>query len=130
MAIYRVRKRNGAIVSFDKERIETAIKKAIEASDGSDFSNVSTLTDEIVAWVEEKNGTEIPDVEVIQDTVEKVLIKRGHDTVAKNYILYRQKRSEVRHEKNVVIEVGKTMEEYLGKTDWRVNANANSGYSL
>ena len=31
---------------------------------------------------------------------------------------------------SVVVEVGKTMEEYLEKSDWRVNANANSGYSL
>jgi ribonucleoside-triphosphate reductase len=32
--------------------------------------------------------------------------------------------------KNVTVEVGNTMEEYLNKADWRVNANANSGYSL
>lgn len=30
----------------------------------------------------------------------------------------------------VVVEVQNSMEEYLHKSDWRVNANANSGYSL
>jgi ribonucleoside-triphosphate reductase len=50
--------------------------------------------------------------------------------VAKAFILYRQKRTEARDDANVMIEVGKTMEEYLEKSDWRVNANANSGYSL
>jgi hypothetical protein len=42
---------------------------------------------------------------VIQDEVEEALIKEGHDKVAKSYILYRQKRTEQRSDKNVVIEV-------------------------
>lgn len=50
--------------------------------------------------------------------------------VAKAYILYRKKREESRDENRVMVEVGKTMDEYLDKSDWRVNANANSGYSL
>jgi ribonucleoside-triphosphate reductase len=76
--------------------------------------------------VEKKVGKNIPDVEIIQDVVEEVLIKNGHDTVAKNYILYRKTREQQRKAKNVVVEVGKSMEEYLNKSDWRVNANANS----
>ncbi len=44
--------------------------------------------------------------------------------------MYRKKRSEIRTESSVVVEVEKTMEEYLNRADWRVNANANSGYSL
>lgn len=50
--------------------------------------------------------------------------------IAKAFILYRKKRSEIRTESSVVVEVKKTMEEYLDRADWRVNANANSGYSL
>jgi ribonucleoside-triphosphate reductase len=57
--------------------------------------------------------------------VEKVLIKEGHDTVAKAYIIYRQKRAESRASKKIVVEVGQTMDEYLNQTDWRVNANSN-----
>ncbi len=70
-------------------------------------------------------GKEIPDVEVIQDTVEQILIKEGHDKVAKAYILYRKQREQSRAEANVVVEVGKTMDEYLDQSDWRVNANSN-----
>jgi ribonucleoside-triphosphate reductase len=58
------------------------------------------------------------------------LVKEGHDTVAKAYIIYRQKRSESRAQEKVVIEVGKTMDEYLDQSDWRVNENANQGFSL
>jgi len=39
--------------------------------------------------------------------------------------LYREKRSQSRESKKVVVEVGKTMDEYLQQTDWRVNANSN-----
>jgi ribonucleoside-triphosphate reductase (formate) len=50
--------------------------------------------------------------------------------VAKAYILYREKRAQSREARKVVVEVGKTMDEYLQQTDWRVNANSNQGYSL
>lgn len=50
--------------------------------------------------------------------------------MAKAYIVYRQKRAANRADEKVVVEVGQTMDEYIQKTDWRVNANANQGYSL
>lgn len=67
---------------------------------------------------------------MIQDTVESVLIRHGYDALAKAYILYREQHRAIREERSVVVEVGNTMEEYLHRSDWRVNANANSGYSL
>lgn len=130
MAIYKVKKRNGAIVSFDRSKIENAIKLSIQSVGGTDYSNVETITDKIIETVLTKAGNEIPDVEMIQDAVEQVLIKEGHDTVAKAYILYREKRAQSREARKVVVEVGKTMDEYLQQTDWRVNANSNQGYSL
>ena len=48
----------------------------------------------IVTDIEASIGNEIPDVEKVQDTVEKILIKEGHDTLAKAYILYREKRAQ------------------------------------
>jgi len=125
MAIYKVKKRNGAIVSFDRSKIEKVIKRAIESVGGTDYSKIEHMTNIVIEIVIEKVGNEIPDVEIIQDAVEQVLIKEGHDTVAKAFILYRQKRSESREAKKVVVEVGKTMDEYLQQTDWRVNANSN-----
>lgn len=125
MAIYKVRKRNGAIVSFDRNKIENAIKRAIESVGGTDHSKVEIIAEKVIESVLANVGNEIPDVEMIQDAVEKTLIKEGHDTVAKAFILYRQKRAESREARKVVVEVGKTMDEYLQQTDWRVNANSN-----
>jgi ribonucleoside-triphosphate reductase len=125
MAIYKMRKRNGAIVSFDQAKIEHAIKRAIEAVGETDFSYVSDLVSQVTQEVETRIGKEIPDVETIQDSVEHVLIREGHASLAKAYIIYREKRAESREEKKVVIEVGNTMDEYLSQSDRRVNANSN-----
>ena len=130
MAIYKVRKRNGAIIDFDISRIENAIKKAIEAVGGTDFKEVPNLAKKVSDEVEKKANKDIPNVEVIQDTVEQVLVKEGHDTVAKAFIIYRQKRAESRSNQSVVVEVEKTMGEYLDNLDWRINENANIGYSI
>ena len=52
MAIYKIRKRNGAIVTFERSKIENAVKSAIEAVGGSDFSRVVEMTDKIVGLAE------------------------------------------------------------------------------
>jgi ribonucleoside-triphosphate reductase len=53
------------------------------------------------------------------------LIKEEFVEAAKAFIIYREKRNESRATKNVVVEVGNTMDEYLYQSDWRVNANSN-----
>lgn len=88
------------------------------------------MTDEIIDITELRYPVELPTIENIQDIVEEVLIKHEHDQVAKAYILYREKRAELRSDQSVMLDVEKTMGEYLDRSDWRVNANANSGYSL
>ncbi len=130
MPIYKVQKRNWSITTFDKSKIENAIKASIKASWWKNLDEIKNITINVINLIEIEIWKDIPSVELIQDKVEEVLIKEWHDEVAKNYILYRQKRLEARTDRNVVIEVWKSIEEYLTKADWRVNANANSGYSL
>lgn len=129
MAIFKVKKRNGSIATFDAEKIKKAIKNAIIAAGGNDFTGLDDIVSDVIKNLISKGET-IPEVETVQDVVEETLIKEGHDTVAKKYILYREQRRLSREVRNVTVEVGNTMEEYLNKADWRVNANANSGYSL
>ena len=130
MSLYKIQKRNWAIVTFDRVKIEEAIKKTIKATWWEDFSHVQNIVNMVITIIQAKIKDNIPTVEQIQDEIEEVLIKEGHDEVAKAFIIYREKRSETRSDKDVVVEVGKSMDEYLEKSDWRVNANANSGYSL
>lgn len=130
MKIFKVKKRNGSFVTFDEVKIQNAIRKAIVSVWWSDFSEIENITKKIVKQIAKKVWESIPWVEDIQDSVEEVLIKEWHDKVAKSYILYRQKRNEARSTRDVVVDVWNTMQEYLNRSDWRVNANANSGYSL
>ena len=94
----QVRKRNGSIVDFDKVRIQQAIEKAALSTEQRDLSFIIPLTDEVVQLIETEflEEDQAPDVEKIQDVVEKTLMKDGFYEIAKAYILYREQRSEQR----------------------------------
>ena len=95
--ITNIVKRTGAKVPFHQGRITNAIYRAAVAVGGRDRSIAEMLSDQVVAMLEERaTPDQIPSVEEIQDTVEKVLIENGHAQTAKAYILYRQERTRQR----------------------------------
>ncbi len=101
MAITLVRKRSGSIADFERSRIESAISRAYKANNVPiDDIALSQLVDRIVLIAEEQFSSEelIPSVEDIQNIVEKEIATKGDFEVAKDYILYRQKRAEARYE--------------------------------
>ncbi|MBT3817650.1 MAG: ribonucleoside triphosphate reductase [Candidatus Magasanikbacteria bacterium] len=130
MPLHKIQKRNGAIVDFDIEKIEKAIHSTLKAVGTDDNEKACAIAKDVCVAAEDLYNDKIPTVEQVQDIVEEVLIKHEYVEAAKAYILYRAKRGEAREQRNVVIEVGKTVSEYLDKLDWRVNANSNQGYSL
>ena len=112
--IRSIRKRDGRIVDFQQGKIAAAIGKAFKAVGRDDAKTSSELAGRVVKIAEEKFPSAIPGVEDIQDIVERVLIDAGHADVAKAYIIYRQKRSEIRAAKA-----------YLGiKDDLKLSVNA------
>lgn len=130
MPLYKIQKRSGAIVDFELGKIQNAIVKAAEAVGLNDPLIPETLVQDVAIELEETYSDQIPTVEQIQDVVEDVLIRYDYADMAKAYILYREKRREAREDRNVVVEVEKTVADYLNRADWRVNANSNQGYSL
>ncbi|MEM1530028.1 MAG: vitamin B12-dependent ribonucleotide reductase, partial [Candidatus Bathyarchaeia archaeon] len=102
MPVSLIRKRDGRIVEFDPTKITNAIHKAIVAVKGEDGELAARLSAQVVAIVEEEFKGRIPSVEDVQNIVERVLIKNGYDAVAKAYILYRQKRAELREQKRLL----------------------------
>jgi len=130
MPVYKIQKRNGSIVDFKLEKIEDALNQAARATGKHDEIIAQVLAEDVYSRLEEEFIDKIPTVEEVQDIVEDMLIQYGYAETAKAYILYREKRREVREDRNVVVEVEKTIQEYLDKLDWRVNANSNQGYSL
>ena len=105
LKITQIRKRDGRIVPFNNEKITSAIYRAILATGGRDRPLAESLSARVAELLDEKYGPEaIPAVEDVQDIVERVLVENGQAKVAKNYIIYRQKRAEIRLEKQRVLE--------------------------
>jgi ribonucleoside-triphosphate reductase len=94
-----VKKRDGEIVTFDKSKISNAIYQAAKAVGGEDSVLAEKLANEVILYLYTKKGHETPEVEEIQDAVEKTLIENGHARTAKAYILYRKQREILRKKK-------------------------------
>ncbi len=92
-------KRSGAVVPFNPDRIANAIYRAAVSVGGRDRETANRLASDVVNVLGEITPPrEHPGIELIQDTVEKVLIENGHARVAKAYILYRDEQSKKRRE--------------------------------
>ncbi|MDR1982667.1 MAG: ribonucleoside triphosphate reductase [Holosporaceae bacterium] len=125
-----VLKRNGAKVDFDPEKIVNAVKRA--GFETGEFSEADArhITFKVIKVLKYRGNQETPDIEQIQDIVEQVLINENYFKTARAYIIYREKRGEIRRDKKNLVDVVLSINEYLDRLDWRVKANANQGYSL
>ncbi len=102
--ITKLEKRDGRTKDFKPEKITQAIYKATEAVGESNFELAKDLCRKVIEILEKKLSPEkIPTVEEVQDIVEKVLIETGQARIAKAFILYRQKRAEIRKEKQSIL---------------------------
>jgi ribonucleoside-diphosphate reductase alpha chain len=117
MEISEIKKRDGNIVKFEKSKIASAIFKAAKSVGGEDQEEAERLVEKAVQELSQVEG--IPTVEQVQDSVEKALIEAGHAKTAKAYIVYRQKRAELREEKMKVLEKA-----YLDEVDKAFDLNA------
>lgn len=122
-------KRDGRLVTFDAAKIEAAIARAGQASGEFQPHEAERITrlvvDRLVA-----QGELVPTIEKIQDTVEVSLMAAGWYRTSRAYIVYREQRARLRRDHKTVVDVENAINEYLDRRDWRVNANANQGYSL
>jgi ribonucleoside-triphosphate reductase len=133
MGLDKVIKRDGSVVPFDRKQIENAIFKAAKATQsGESKAWAEMVSCAVTGLLDERwqDPEQPPHVEDVQDTVEEVLIKTGKPKIAKAYILYREKRAEVRQTKRMLLDSEKLVEDYLQISDWRVNENSNMNYSL
>ena len=89
-----VTKRNGENEEYQGRKIVDAMRKAFESGEESiaeaDLQKILERVEELIA------GKEQPQVEEIQDCVEQALMESGHFQVAKRYILYRERRAQLR----------------------------------
>jgi ribonucleoside-triphosphate reductase len=128
--IKKIKKRDGRVVGFDVTKIERAIWLAAKAAGGKNKGRARYLAGLTIKELEKRfNATIIPEVEQVQDIVEKILLKYGHAKTYKAFCLYRDLHGELRDISSLV-DSDELIEKYLGKDDWRVKENANMTYSL
>lgn len=96
MSVKEIRKRDGRVVPFEKEKVTDAIFKAAQVVGGRDREIAERLAGEVVTVLDERYAGTAPCAEDIQDVVKKVLMEHGHVKTAKAYILYRKQKEELR----------------------------------
>ncbi|HIH50069.1 MAG: ribonucleoside-diphosphate reductase subunit alpha [Candidatus Micrarchaeaceae archaeon] len=97
MVVQKIRKRDGSLVDFDASKISAVIGKAIVAVRGKALEpEVKALTDRVVVRINQLYAEGITEVESVQDIVEQTLMAEHYYDVAKAYILYRERHSQIR----------------------------------
>jgi len=96
-----IRKRDGRLVPFDKKKIASAIFKAAKAVGGENRELAEELAEAGAFYLRRNYSGSVPNIEEVQDIVEKILIETGHARTAKAYILYRDSRARKRQELKV-----------------------------
>ena len=122
-----LRKRDGRLVAFELVKIERALTAAGNASGEFVAAQAAALAELVLARL---LSHETLDVEQVQDQVERVLMEAYYYATARAYIVYREQHGRLRRDRKAIVEVAASMNEYLSREDWRVQANANQGYSL
>ena len=119
----QVIKRDGRLVEFDPKKIERAILAAFEDVDGEISDYAKDKAENIASYIEGYylDVDETPNIEDIQDLVEKGLMATKRKDVAKAYILYREERNKIRNSNSQLM---KAIKEKIEASDVQ-NQNAN-----
>lgn len=129
--ITKVVKRSGRVVKFDEKKIAKAVEKAfLETGEGGAKEAVK-VADKVAKLISKgaKRGY-VPEIEEIQDMVERVLMILDFEETAKAYILYREQHRKVRETKEILKEAVDLVDDYINENSWLVKENSNMGFSL
>ncbi|OGB17355.1 MAG: ribonucleoside triphosphate reductase [Burkholderiales bacterium RIFCSPLOWO2_12_67_14] len=123
-------KRGGQREPFNAHKIGAALARAGAASGEFDEPEAALLCAQVIKVLIHRFRGEAPHIEQVQDVVEQTLIAANHFKTARAYIVYREQHARLRTDRQTLVDVESSINEYLTRADWRVNANANQGYSL
>ena len=123
-------KRDGRRAPFTLAKIASAIARAGAATGEVDAVEADRLAEAVGLALALRDDRGDPGIESIQDAVERTLAASGWFDTARAYIVHRERHARLREGKKTLVDVAASIDEYLEQRDWRVNANANQGYSL
>jgi anaerobic ribonucleoside-triphosphate reductase len=123
-----IKKRDGRVVEFDSSKIKSAILKAGNATAEFGEREAKKLTLRVLTLAHDLRLGPIPEVEEIQDIVERILLDSPYHKSAKAYILYREQHAQIRA---IATKASVDLvENYIRKLDWKISENSNMRYSL
>lgn len=123
----RIVKRDGRDEPFASARIASALARAGAASGEFDEDEAQLLTARVLKVLRHRYGGAAPTVEQVQDIVEQALVDANHLVTFRAYVAYRDQHRRLREDRKTLVDVGAAIDEYVGRADWRVQANANQG---
>ena len=124
----KIKKRDGRVEDFDSSKITAAIAQAGHVTGEFYEREAKKLTLRVLTLAHQLRPGPIPEVEEIQDIVERVLLDSPFYKTAKAYILYREQHARIRQiatKANVDL-----VNYYIDKMDWKIKENSNMSYSL
>lgn len=123
-----IKKRDGRVVEFDSTKISSAIAQAGKVTGEFGEREARKLTLRSLTLAHDLRLGPLPEVEEIQDIVERVLLDSPFYKTAKAYILYREQHTQIR---NILAKANVDLvENYIQNLDWKINENSNMAYSL
>lgn len=127
----KIRKRSGRLVKFEEKKIVSAVTGAFrETGEGTERDAKKVVAKVVSLLKRDFRSGEVPTVEDVQDTVERVLMILDFEETAKAYILYREEHRRIREMEEALDSSTDLVDKYLQEMDWRVKENANMAYSL
>ncbi|MDH4330144.1 MAG: ribonucleoside triphosphate reductase [Candidatus Moranbacteria bacterium] len=129
--VKKIIKRSGRVVPFKQEKVVAAVLKAFKETGEGAEKEAEKVGAKVVQMLNKqyRDGS-VPEIEEVQDVVEKVLMVLDFDETAKAYILYRDQHRKVRETKDALKDAIDLVEGYISESDWRVKENSNMGFSL
>ena len=94
--IQSIIKRDGRVVLYDQNKIAAAILRSMEVSGDGNAADAARVANDVQHDLERRFSSQAPNIEAIQDTVERQLMNHGFNAAAKAYILYRANRTRAR----------------------------------
>ena len=127
--MFKVKKRDGRIEEFNKDRIVRGIYKSATGVGGTDKARAIEIADEVVKRLEKKySGKEYIKTSVIADVVAQTLIDMGHTKTSIAYKLFMDLKHQVKNIKSL-IDADTLVKNYIDMEDWQVKENSNMSYS-
>ena len=127
--MFKVKKRDGRIVPFKRERLETGIFKAAESVGGEDRERAKEIANEVIKRLKKKYlGREYIKTKVIAEVTAQTLLDMGHGKTSMAFTLFVDLKNKVKNIKSL-IDADSLVRGYIDRLDWQVNENSNMAYS-